>query len=193
MLDLTKRLSNAFFPLFGVMLVLGACGSSAPPAYAEVAPAYLVPGDNVPTPSGEVILALSGDIGVSNSGANLNFDMNMLERLGTVEYTIADPWQGHENVTYQGVLLSRLLEFAEASDSATTVHMVALDDYAIDLSIEDINRWPILVATQKNGSYMSIENSGPSQIVFPYHAFPEIDEATYKVLTIWNLRDMEVR
>ena len=81
----------------------------------------------------------------------------------------------------------------EISDSATTVHMVALDDYAIDLSIEDINRWPILVATQKNGNYMSIENSGPSQIVFPYHAFPEIDEATYKVLTIWNLRDMEVR
>ena len=67
------------------------------------------------------------------------------------------------------------------------------DDYAVDVPLEDIKKWPVMLATRSDGKYMSIENSGPTKIVFPYHAYPEIDEDIYKVLTIWNLRDVEVQ
>lgn len=179
--------------IFSLMWVLAACSSQANLAYAEVAPASIEPGSAIPNPSDDVILKVSGKISNTNSGEALSFDMETLERLGLVEYTIADPWQDHEEVTYTGVLLSELLEYAGITDTATNIHLVALDDYAVDVSLKDIQKWPVMLATRSDGKYMSIENSGPTKIVFPYHAYPEIDEDIYKVLTIWNLRDVEVQ
>ena len=89
--------------------------------------------------------------------------------------------------------MSHLLRYASVSDTATSVHMVALDDYSVYVSVEDINKWPVMLATRTNGEYMDVENSGPTRIVFPFHANPEIDEDTYKVLMIWNLRDIQIR
>ena len=179
--------------IFSLMWILAACSSEVNLAYAEVAPASIEPGSAIPNPSDDVILKVLGAIGNTNSGETLSFDMETLERLGLVEYTIEDPWQEHEEVAYTGILLSDLLEYAGITDTATNIHMVALDDYAVDISLEDIQKWPVMLATRADGKYMSIENSGPTRIVFPFHSNPEIDEDIYKVLMIWNLRDVEVQ
>ena len=179
--------------IFSLMWVLAACSSQANLAYAEVAPASIELGSAIPNPSNEVILKVTGEIENTNSGEALSFDMATLERLGLVEYTIADPWQNHEEVSYTGVLLSDLLEYAGITETATNIHIVALDDYAVDVSLEDIQKWPVMLATRTDGKYMSVENSGPTRIIFPFHSNPEIDEDIYKVLMIWNLRDVEVQ
>lgn len=179
--------------VFGLMLVLVGCGQKAEVAYAEIAPASINIGDQIPLPTGDVILNMFGDISQTNESQNLSFDIATLEKLGLVEYTIADPWQNHEDVTYTGVLMSDILDYAGVSDAATNVHMVALDEYAVDVSVADMNKWPVMLATRTNGEYMDIETSGPTRIVFPFHAHPEIDEDTYKVLMIWNLRDIEIQ
>ena len=179
--------------VFGLMLVLVGCGQKADLAYAEIAPAGINVGDQIPLPAGSAILSISGSISQTNEGDKLVFDLATLEKLGLVEYTIADPWQNHEQTTYVGVLMSDLLDYAGASDAATNVHMVALDEYAVDVSMEDINKWPVLLATRTDGEYMDIENSGPTRVVFPFHAHPEINEDTYKVLMIWNLRDIVIQ
>ena len=179
--------------VFGLMLVLVGCSQKADVAYAEVAPAGFNVGDQIPSPTGDVILSVFGDIGQTNAGEQLKFDIATLEKLGLVEFTIADPWQNHEEVTYTGVLMSDLLKYAGISDGAKNVHMVALDDYAVDVSVDDMMNWPVLLATRTNGEYMDVENSGPTRIVFPFHSNPEIDEDTYKVLMIWNLRDIEIQ
>ena len=44
----------------------------------------------------------------------------------------------HEDVTYTGVLMSDLLEYAGMADTATNVHMVTLDEYAVDVSVADM-------------------------------------------------------
>lgn len=179
--------------VFGLMLVLVGCGQKVDLAYAEIAPAGLSVGDQIPTPTGDVILTIGGAIGQTNVGQSLKFDMATLEQLGLVEYTISDPWQNHEDVSYTGVLMSDLLEYAGISDGATNVHMIALDDYAVDVTVEDMKKWPVLLATRTDGEYMDVESSGPTRIVFPFHSNPEIDEDTYKVLMIWNLRDIEIQ
>lgn len=179
--------------VMGLMLVLVGCGQKADRAYAEIAPAGINVGDQIPLPTGDVILSVFGKVSQSNDGERLSFDIATLEQLGLVEYTIEDPWQNHEEVTYTGVLMSDLLEYAGVSDTATNVHMVALDEYAVDISIADVKKWPVLLATRTNNEYMDIENSGPTRIVFPFHANKEIDEDTYKVLMIWNLRDIEIQ
>ena len=187
------RPALALLSVFGLMLVLVGCGQKADLAYAEVAPAGINIGDQIPLPTGDVVLNIFGNVSRTNQAQKLSFDIATLEKLGLVEYTIADPWQNHEEVTYTGVLMSDLLEYAGVSDTATNVHMVALDEYAVDVSMADINKWPVLLATRTNNEYMDIESSGPTRIVFPFHAHSEIDEDTYKVLMIWNLRDIEVQ
>ncbi len=179
--------------IIGAMWALGACGGEASPVYETVVPTSLNPGSAIPNPTEEVILTLSGDISVKNAGATLAFDMPTLERLGLVKYTIADPWLNNTDVAYTGVLMSDLLKFAGASDSATNIHMVALDDYAVDIPLTDTNKWPILLATRADGEYMTVDNSGPTRIIFPFDAYSEIDKAAYKVLMIWNLKDMEIQ
>ena len=179
--------------VMGLMLVLVGCGQNASLAYAKIAPAGINIGDQIPMPTGDIILRVSGDVSQTNDNGSLSFDIATLEQLGLVEYTIADPWQNHEDVTYTGVLMSDLLEYAGMSDTATNVHMVALDEYAVDISIADMKKWPVLLATRTNNEYMDVESSGPTRIVFPFQAHKEIDEDTYKVLMIWNLRDIEIQ
>lgn len=179
--------------IFGLMWIMAACSSQENLAYAEVAPSSFEPGSAIPGPDDEIILKISGEIDNPNAGQDLVLDMATLEQLGLVEYTIADPWLNHEEVAYTGVLLADLLELAGLPESATNIHIVALDDYAVDIALEDVQKWPIMIATRTDGKYMSIENSGPTRVVFPFHAHPEIDEDIYKVLMIWNLRDVEVQ
>jgi hypothetical protein len=181
------------FVVTSVLFALTACSRNVEQAYAFVAPASLTTGDAIPVPTGEAILSISGDISVKNAGDKLVFDMETLEQLGLVEYTITDPWRGNQRVSYTGVLMSDLIEFAGVSPSASSIHMAALDDYQVDISIADIKKWPVLLATRVNGEHMSIENSGPTRIIFPLDAYPEIDRIAYKDLFIWNLESMEVK
>jgi len=173
-------------------LSLAACSGQPTNVYTEVAPAVLKPGDPIPAPVGEVILTVSGKIGIKNSGDTLQLDMPTLEKFGVVEYAINDPWL-KQKVTYQGVLMSEFLKIIQAEPGVETVHFVALDNYEVDLAVQEINKWPILLATRANGQYMSMSENGPTRIIFPFDQFPEIDPKIYRDLMIWNIASMEVR
>lgn len=180
--------------LLAVALALVACGSDAAGTgtaeYDVVSPAVFTPGDPIPAPAGEVVLTLSGDISVTNSGESLVMDMETIEKLGLVEYTVDDPW-AETKVTYTGVLLSDLKKYSGMSNAATSIAMTALDDFTVDISVADIDRWPIMLATRTNGEYMDIENAGPTRIIFPYHT-GTFDLETYNKFWIWNLKSMDV-
>ena len=187
-----NHLSQAFPVLAAVsLLILAACGGSGHPGYEVVAPASIGPSEAIPAPSGEEVLAISGLIAAKNGDDALNFDIPTLERLGLVEYSVQDPWL-KDNFTYTGVLLSDLLKYAGTFHTAQSVHMVALDDYQVDIPIADINKWPILLATRANGEYMSVDNYGPTRVIYPYGSH-SIDPTSHNDLWIWSLRSIEVR
>ena len=135
-------------------------------------------------------MTLSGDIVVTNVGDTLQLDMPILEGLGLVQYTVDDPWLNATN-TYTGILMTDLSKYIGASASAKTIHMVALDDYAVDVTFEDIKKWPTLLATRTNGAYMDIESSGPTRIIFPNHSY-SVDPVIFNDSWIWNLKTMEI-
>ena len=116
--------------------------------------------------------------------------MRTLENLGLVKYTVDDPWL-NSPITYTGVLLSELRNYAGVSDSAMYFHLGALDDSAVTIPVEDIEKWPILLATRSNDSYMSIGTAGPTRIILPYHNY-KFDWDTYNGYWIWNLATMEI-
>ena len=177
-------------PVFVLSAFLIACGGSNSDEYEIVVPATINPGDEIPTPFGDVILTITGDISNTNVGNTVQFDMNTLEKLGLVSYEVNDPWL-LEQVTYTGVLLSDLLKVVDASDSMTEVFASALDGYEIPIPVSEIEDWPVLIATQSNGSHMSIENSGPTRIIFPYDSHNDITDA--RNMSVWNLESLDIR
>lgn len=182
------RLVDAII-LVAAILLLAACGGSNA-AYETVREGTLAAGDAVPAPTGEVILTITGDISNTNQGDTLAFDMETLESLELVRYTVADPWQQME-VAYTGVLLADLLAVAGAGEGATAVNVIALNDYAYEVPISETDEWPVLVATQSNGEYMTIENTGPTRIIFPYDTYDDISAA--RNMSVWNIGSMEVK
>ena len=110
--------------------------------------------------------------------------------MGLSRYKSHDPWL-EQDLEFTGVLITDLLKATGASADATTLHITALDDYEVDVSIADTKRWPVMLATMTGGSRMSIEDKGPSRIVFPSDA--SIDALAYKDLWIWQLKSIEVR
>lgn len=190
-----RRVIQQSWPMvfLAIFAVVTACSSQAPTVFAKVSDPSLSPGSTIPNPAGDVVLTITGDIGTKNVGDALAFDMSTLEKIGLVEFSITDPWLNEAEILYTGLLMTDLLEIAEVPDSATSVHLTALDDYQVEVSIADINKWPVILATRTDGSYMSIENSGPTRIIFPFDAFPEIDETIYKDLSIWSLKSIEIR
>lgn len=179
-----------FIPVFVISAFIIACGAGNADEYEIVALASINPGDEIPTPSGDVVLIVSGDVAAINVGDTIQFDMNTLEKLGLVSYEVSDPWL-QENITYSGVLLSDLLEVANASDTMTEVFATALDGYAIPIPVSEIEAWPILIATQSNGAHMTIESSGPTRIIFPYNRHDNITNA--RNMSVWNLESLDVR
>jgi hypothetical protein len=170
-----------------------ACGAEPPATagYTIVTAATLTPTDHVSQPIGPIVLSLTGKIGTTNSSGRLDFDMETLEKLGLVEFTVDDPYLKHAT-TYQGILLQHLLDIARVPQDATTLHAVALNDYATDVPIKPTTQWPVMLATKRDGQRMLVSDKGPLEIVFPYNSF-SIDPTVYDPMWVWQLRSFEVR
>lgn len=195
MLDTTapvfRRLLGAA-AIGAIALSVVAC-SVAPAAaapYARVSEATLAADAAIPVPD-DAILTISG-ASATNKGGRLELDVPTIEQFGLVRYRERDPWL-ETDIDFTGVLVADLLDRIGAPPTATTLHIVALDDYQVDLAIADVRRWPVLLATQSDGKPMSIVDKGPTRIVFPHTAFKDIDTLKYKDLWIWQLKTIEVR
>jgi hypothetical protein len=174
-----------------VVLALTGCEAGADEQIYEVVSAGTIsPGDEVPAPVGEVVLVVTGRISETNVEDALAFDMETLEQIGLVTYEVSDPWL-QEDVSYTGVLLSDLLQVAGADEASSEVNALALDGYAAPIPLSELDTWPVLLATQADGSYMSIENNGPTRIIFPYDRIEDITEA--RNMSVWNMESLEVR
>lgn len=168
-----------------LLFILTACGQQqTQPVYEIVSPAEFNPGDAIPVPTEKVILTLSGAITLTNADDTLIFDISTLEKLGLVQYTVTDPWL-NTKVTYSGILLSDLLDVAKVSASAKIIQVIALNDYAADIPIDDVRKQPILLATQADGEYMTVENNGPTRIIFPYDNYADLTAA--RNMSVWNI------
>lgn len=177
--------------ILGAALVAG-CSSASPAStdYTRVTEPSISAGIAIPAPAGNAILTVSGRISSTNDPSGLALDLPTIQDMGLVRYSVHDPWL-EEDLEFTGVLVTDLLRVAGASPDATTLRITALDDYVAEIPIADAQRWPIMLATQTDGTPMAIEDKGPTRIVYP--ADPEIDTLKTKDLWIWQITTIEVR
>jgi hypothetical protein len=146
--------------------------------------------DALPPPSGKPILVVSGNITQTNTGAEVRFDREMLEALGTVSFETTTPWD-KEPVRFEGVPLGRLLDRIGASGSRLIA--VALNDYSAELPVEDVRRYDVILALRQNGEYMPVQNRGPLFIVYNFDSDPELRNQKFYSRSVWQVARLEVR
>lgn len=130
----------------------------------------------VPVPTEDVILTISGVIALHNLNGTFVFDEAMLRALPAISFLVEDPWLGE--IYYRGVLLSTLIEYVGFPIAATRVVLIAADDKEIPVAIVNLLHYPIILAFDADGEPIIEAMGGPLKLVFPYcaNAFPALEE-----------------
>ena len=160
--------------------------------YDVVSPGTLQPGSPVPPPTEPVVLTVRGRLGLAHAETGVTFDIPTLERLGLIRFTTPTAWTDSP-VTFEGVLLSHLLEVLAVPGDVTELVMTALNDYQVTIPVTDVRTWPVIIALKRDGQYMSVRNKGPLWVVYPRHAFPELAQAKHNPKWIWQLKEIVIR
>lgn len=145
--------------------------------------------DNLPVPSGDVVLSVTGDISRENTDGAARFDLAMLEALESVTFETTTIWtEGVQSFT--GVPLEALLESVGATGSG--MRAVALNDYAVEIPVSDAVEGGPIVAYLQNGAPMSVREKGPLWVVYPYDGDAAYRTEQVYARSIWQLVSIEV-
>lgn len=171
-----------------VLPLLAACGGREGverESFDVVAPASMAGDSEFVSAKHDVVLTVVG-----GGGKPLKLDFRTIEQLRQVRFQVKDP-SAKKEITYSGVLVRDLLDHLGSKDLPAKLRLSAWDDYAVEIAVADLRRWPVMLATRMNGKRMSLRDGGPTRIVFPYHAY-DIDPTRYNDQWIWSIKQIEV-
>jgi hypothetical protein len=119
----------------------------------------------------------------------LRFSLQTLESLPQQKFTTLTPWSD-KPIEFSGPLLRDVLALAGAQGHS--IRATAINDYRINIPIEDTMRFDVIVATRMNGERMSVRDRGPLFVVYPFDSQVVLKQARYYERSIWQLKSLEV-
>lgn len=140
-------------------------------------------------PKSEIILTVSGAIASTNVEDTAVFDLEMVKELGATSIETTTIWTDGVQ-TFVGVPLTALLEAVEAE--GTILKATAVNDYAIEIPLDDPTSKAALIAYENNGSVMTLRDKGPLWIVYPYDEAPQFQTEVVYSRSIWQLDRIEI-
>jgi hypothetical protein len=151
--------------------------------------AWALPVHALEAPTGAVVLTLQGRVRIPNDGKRVLFDMAMLEAMPQHTHQTRTPWYAQAR-RFTGPLLRDVLAAAGAQGS--TLRLVALNDYQVDMPMDDAMRHDVIIARLMDDKPMTVRDKGPLFIIYPFDAQPELRSAVYYGRSAWQLRTIEV-
>ena len=141
--------------------------------------------DEMPRPSGEVLLTLSGEIANTNTDdGRLELDLAMLQAMPVTSFKTNTIWLD-KVAEFTGVSLKAVLDYAGASGSL--IHAIALNDYKVDIPADTANEDAPIVAYHLDGETMSARDKGPLWVVYPYDQNSQYRTEVIYSRSIWQL------
>jgi hypothetical protein len=165
----------------------GAALSLVAGATALVAPALACA---LEAPAGKVILTVRGAVANANDNGAASFDLEMLQKLPSRSFATKTPWFSQPR-KFTGVLLPALLGAVGAQPSS--VNAVALNDYRVDIPLEDFTRHGAMLAYWVDDKPMTVREKGPLIVIYPFDDDPDLRNAVHYSRAIWQLRSLELR
>ncbi|MDR5858930.1 molybdopterin-dependent oxidoreductase [Halomonas eurihalina] len=138
----------------------------------------------LPSPSGEVLLTVRGNISRPNVGDEARFDRAMLDRLASRSIVTTTPWHPGPG-RFEGPLFSALLDAVGANGSE--VRVVALNGFEASIPISDFERYDVILAMRRNGQPMPIRDFGPLFVVYPFDQHPELRTEAIRFRSVWQV------
>ncbi|EWH03969.1 molybdopterin-dependent oxidoreductase [Halomonas sp. BC04] len=153
-------------------------------------PAILALAEPLPSPEGEVLLRVSGEIGKINVENEAHFDRAMLD--GLPRHTLDTSTVVTDGINhFEGFLMSDLLALVEAQGESAVA--TALNDYVVDIPLEDFQDFEVLVADSMDGERLTPRDKGPLWIVYPRDDHSELQDIRYDYRWVWQLDSLEIR
>jgi hypothetical protein len=144
----------------------------------------------LPSPSGPVVLTISGRITNTNAGKTAEFDIAMLEALPSRTAKVTTPWAEGVNA-FQGPLTRAVLEAVGAQ--GTKLKVIALNDYSAEVPAEDFIKFDVILALKKNDAYLPVRNQGPIFVIYPFDTNPNLYNEVYFGRSVWQVKSIEVQ
>ena len=145
---------------------------------------------DLPAPSGDVVLEITGKIERKNSDTAARLDMAFLKSLPRTSFSTATIWTKGV-VKFEGVELATLLAAFKAS--GTTISAIASNDYRVTIPVSDAQKGGPIVAYAMDGKPMSRRTTGPLWIVYPYDKSAAFRSEVIYSRSIWQLVKMDVQ
>lgn len=140
-------------------------------------------------PTGPVVLSVGGDIVHRNAGDRADFDMEMLAALPQHTLITTSPW--HKQPTrFTGPLLRDVL--ASVGATGRKVQATALNNYQIEIPIEDFQKHSVVLARWVDGQPVRIRDKGPLLIMYPFDQTSALRTQVHYGRAIWQLRRLDV-
>ena len=140
-------------------------------------------------PQGPVVLTVYGNITHTNGDGVAQFDRDMLAALDQRTTTASTPWfDGPRD--FDGSLAAAILDAVGAEGSIMRV--IALNDYASNVPIDDVRNFPVIFATHLDGKVMSVREKGPLFLIYPFDEYPELFNEVYFGRSVWQIAQIEV-
>ena len=147
-------------------------------------------GGPLPQPEGQVILSISGVIGVTNAGDSADFDRAMLNEIGMRRLDTYTDWtEGVQQ--FAGVPLADLLSRIDAKGTMLTA--VALNDYRVEIPVSDAQEFDVFLALDNFGKPMPIREKGPVWIIYPSDEPGSDAPKPNNEKMVWQLRKLIVK
>lgn len=146
--------------------------------------------DLLPVPSGQVILKVTGNIDHPNVGDELWLDRAMLNSLEGRTLVTDTPWHRKANV-FKGPLLRSVLNAAGIESDYVVIH--ALNGFAAEIPVTDIDHYDVILAMTSNGEPMAIRDFGPLFVLYPFDEYPELNNnEAIRFRSVWQVDSIEV-
>ncbi len=142
-------------------------------------------------PTEPVLLTISGMIDASNGEeGTVRLDLPMLESFEPVVIETETIWtEGKQSFT--GVSLAALMEAVGADGEKLMA--TAINDYSVEIPVEDWVEDGPIVAYLNNGEQMSVRDKGPLWVVYPYDSSPSYQSEVIYSRSIWQLDRLDVK
>ena len=141
-------------------------------------------------PEGRVILTISGRIDHTNGKGTAEFDRAMLEAMPATTIETMTPWTDAV-ARFEGPLARDLMKRVGARGSR--VRATAINDYAVDIPMEDFERYPVILAMKMNGENLRTRTKGPLWVIYPWSDKAELRNETGYSRSIWQVNELVIK
>lgn len=137
-----------------------------------------------------VPLVAAPKLTITSGSEMMVLDRDELESFPQTHLSTTSPY--YEGVAdFSGPTLARVLDTFGVSEG-TQITLVALNDYKVSGSLEELLKLDAIVATRRDARVMSVRDRGPFWVILPLSERPELDNEHFHRYMIWQLSRIEV-